>query len=42
MLRGEGTIGNSGGEGLKKGTAWRVILGIVYCILNIVDRGVGL
>ena len=34
-----GTVGNSGGEGLKKGTAWRVNLGLIYYILNWFDWG---
>ena len=37
-MGGRGTVGNSGGEGLKKGTVWRVKLGLIYYILNWFDR----
>ena len=38
MLWGEGTIGNSGGREEEERYLWRVIMVIVYYILNIVDR----
>ena len=42
MLRGEGTIGNSGWSRGRRRVQGRVTLGFVYYILNNVDRVVGL